>query len=138
VWQVFIKFPTIFSKFLWDGSDNFTAISGFNSPNSDGAHPEAGLILSGNNVFGTTYYGGGSGEGSIFSISLGQLTIILSGGDVILTWPTNAAGLTLQFVTNLVAPVVWNAASPAPVVFNGQNTVTNPISGTQRFYRLNQ
>ncbi|SPE57147.1 hypothetical protein SBV1_2650002 [Verrucomicrobia bacterium] len=21
MWQVFIKFPTIFSKFLWDGSD---------------------------------------------------------------------------------------------------------------------
>jgi hypothetical protein len=23
VWQVFIKFPTIFSKFLWDGSESF-------------------------------------------------------------------------------------------------------------------
>jgi hypothetical protein len=34
---------------------------------------------------------------------------------------------TLQSTTNL-----------APVVIAGQNTVTNPISGAQRFYRLKQ
>jgi hypothetical protein len=27
---------------------------------------------------------------------------------------------------------------PAPVVVNGQNTVTNGISGSQKFYRLIQ
>jgi hypothetical protein len=66
-----------------------------------------------------------------------QLTIIRSEPHVILTWPTNYAGYTLQSTTNLVAPV-WTANSPAPIVVNGQNTVTNRISGTQQFFRLSQ
>ena len=56
------------------------------------------------------------------------LTITLSGDNVILTWV--ATGFTLQSTTNLTAPV-WIAVS-------GQNTVTNPIAGTQMFYRLSQ
>jgi hypothetical protein len=67
-----------------------------------------------------------------------QLTIIPSGANVILRWPTNAAGFTLQSTTNLVSPAVWSTVSPAPVIVNGQNTVTNPISGKQQFYRLSQ
>jgi hypothetical protein len=55
-----------------------------------------------------------------------------------LTWPTNAAGFTLQSTTNLVSPAVWSTVSPGPVVVNGQNAVTNPVSGTQNFYRLSQ
>jgi uncharacterized repeat protein (TIGR03803 family) len=67
-----------------------------------------------------------------------QLTIIPSGANVILTWPTNAAGFTLQSTTNLVAPAVWSIVSPEPIVIGGQNAVVNPISGTQKFYRLSQ
>jgi hypothetical protein len=55
-----------------------------------------------------------------------------------LTWPTNAVGFTLQSTTNLHSPAAWVTNSPAPVVINGQNTVTNPISGAQQFYRLRQ
>jgi hypothetical protein len=66
-----------------------------------------------------------------------ELAIVDSGANVILTWPTNAAGYTLQSTTNL-APASWSTVSPAPVVVNGQNSVTNPISGTQKFYRLVQ
>jgi hypothetical protein len=63
-------------------------------------------------------------------------------GGIILTWPTNNAGydytgFILQSTTNLVAPV-WSTNSPAPVVIAGQNTVTNPITGAQQFYRLVQ
>jgi len=67
-----------------------------------------------------------------------QLTIIPSGANVVLTWPTNATGFNLQSTTNLGSAAVWSTNSPAPVVVNGQNTVTNPISGTQQFYRLSQ
>jgi hypothetical protein len=42
----------------------------------------------------------------------------------------------LQSTTNLVSPVVWSTNSPAPVVIADQNTVTNPITGAQQFYRL--
>jgi uncharacterized repeat protein (TIGR03803 family) len=36
--------------------------------NSDGAQPEAGLILAGNTLYGTTYFGGLSGEGTVFAV----------------------------------------------------------------------
>jgi formylglycine-generating enzyme required for sulfatase activity len=66
-----------------------------------------------------------------------QLTITLSGTNVVLTWPTNnTAGLILQSTLNLGAAAVWNPVYPAPVVVNGPNTVTNPISDTRQFYRL--
>jgi hypothetical protein len=60
-----------------------------------------------------------------------QLAITLSGTNVILTWPTNATGFTLESTTNLVPPAVWT-----PVT--GQNAVTNPITATRKFYRLSQ
>jgi uncharacterized repeat protein (TIGR03803 family) len=99
------------------------------------------LILSGNTLYGTAYQGGSAGLGTIFSLSLPpppQLTIIRSGANVILTWPANAAGFTLQSTTSLLSPAVWITNSPAPVVVNGQNAVTNSVSGTQKFYRLSQ
>jgi uncharacterized repeat protein (TIGR03803 family) len=112
---------------------------------SDGANPQAGLILSGNTLYGTAYWGDSSDNGTVFSLSLGSvsapvptLTIIPSGANVILTWPTDAAGFTLQSTTNLVSPVVWSIVSPGPIVIGGQNLVINPISGTQKFYRLSQ
>jgi hypothetical protein len=57
---------------------------------------------------------------------------------VIFTWPTNATGFTLQSTTNLTPSAIWSTVSPAPVIVNGQYTVTNSISGTQQFYRLSQ
>jgi hypothetical protein len=70
-----------------------------------------------------------------------QLTITPSGippSGITLAWSTNAVGFTLQSTTNLVSPVVWSTNSTAPVVIAGQNTVTNPITGAQQFYRLIQ
>jgi uncharacterized repeat protein (TIGR03803 family) len=126
---------------------SFTA-TGTNSSgvytNSDGANPDAGLILLGDMLYGTASGGGGSGKGTVFSLSFTpQLTITPSGANVVLTWPTNVAGFDysgyiLQSTTNLVPAGAWNTVSPAPVVVNGQNTVTNPISGTQMFFRLSQ
>jgi hypothetical protein len=43
----------------------------------------------------------------------------------------------LQSTTNVFSPV-WTTNLPAPVTVNGLNTVTNPISGTQQFFRLSQ
>jgi uncharacterized repeat protein (TIGR03803 family) len=122
-----------------DGT-GFTNLHNFTFSNSDGVAPQAGLILSGNTLYGTTYGGGSSSAGTVFSLSLPlpQLTIIRSGANVNLTWPTNATGFTLQSTTNLVSPGVWSTVSPAPVIVNGQNTVTNPISGTKKFFRLSK
>ncbi len=72
-----------------------------------------------------------------------QLTITLSGANVVLTWPAHVGGFDytgfrLQSTTNLVPPLAWSTNSPAPVVINGQNVITNPITGPQQFYRLVQ
>src|SRR5262249_19312434 len=67
-----------------------------------------------------------------------QLTITASGTNVILSWPTNAVGFTLQSTTNFRSSASWVTNSSAPVVVNGQNNVTNPVSGPQQFYRLSQ
>jgi uncharacterized repeat protein (TIGR03803 family) len=119
---------------------SFTATSPLNATNSDGANPYAGLVLSGHTMFGTAEAGGSWENGTVFSISLPvspQLTITPSAGNVILTWPTVTTGYTLQSTTNLVSSV-WTTNSSAPIVVNGQNTVTNSISGTQQFFRLSQ
>jgi uncharacterized repeat protein (TIGR03803 family) len=112
---------------------------------SDGSVLEAGLILSGNILYGAAGFGGSANNGTIFSLSLPlpQLTITPSGTNVILTWPTNGPGIdysgfTLQSTTNLVSPAGWSTVVPVQGVVNGLNTVTNPISGTQQFYRLIQ
>jgi len=105
---------------------------------TDGAYLEGGLILSGNTLYGTASYASISGQGTVFSIFIQpQLTILPSGQSVILTWPTNYDGFALQSATNLASPV-WTTNSPPPATINGQNTVTNPISGSKEFFRLSQ
>ncbi len=66
-----------------------------------------------------------------------QLTILYSGTNVIVSWPTNYTGYTLQSTTNLVSPL-WNTNLPSPVVVSTNYTVTDTISGTTKFYRLQQ
>jgi len=132
---------TVFS-ISTNGSD-FTTVHSF-AGGSEGVSPVAGLILSGNTLYGTTQAGGSWNNGTVFSLSFTpQLVPVRSGANIVLTWPTNYAGFdytgyTLQFTTNLGSSAVWTPNYFPPVVVDGQNMVTNPISGTQRFYRLSQ
>ncbi|HXC99133.1 MAG TPA: choice-of-anchor tandem repeat GloVer-containing protein, partial [Verrucomicrobiae bacterium] len=125
---------------------NFTVNDVSPYTNIDGAHPNAGLIFSGNALYGTATGGGNpdsfTGSGTVFSLAVGpalisppKLSILQAGTNVILTWPTNVTGFNLQSVTNAVS-TNWSTVLPGPVVVGGQNTVTNAISGTQKFYRL--
>jgi uncharacterized repeat protein (TIGR03803 family) len=54
------------------GFTNLYSFSATNSSgiNSDGAAPFAGLILSGNTLYGTAEYGGSNGYGAVFSINI--------------------------------------------------------------------
>ena len=52
---------------------NFSVTSGASSTNSGGAQPYASLILSGSTLYGTTIYGGGSGNGTVFKIDTNGL-----------------------------------------------------------------
>jgi len=103
--------------------------------NSDGANPSAGLVLSGNTLYGTTAYGGSSGNGTVFRLWLGSasvsephLNIIRSGTNAILAWPANAAAFSLQS-----APAVPGSFTNLP---GATSPYTNPITGAQQFFRL--
>ena len=61
---------------------------------------------------------------------------VAPGNNLILAWPTNMVGFTLQSATNLTSPVVWIGVTNPPVVLGGQYTVTNSFSGGNKFYRL--
>ncbi len=116
---------------------SFTAES--SGINSDGANPYSGLTLSGNTLYGTAKWGGISGYGTVFSVPLGPvLAGIRFAANFVLMWPTNATGFSLQSTTNLGPAAVWGTNLAAPVVVNGQKTVTNHISGTHIFYRLSK
>jgi hypothetical protein len=86
--------------------------------------------------------GGTSNKSTVLQLvtvpELPQLAITPSGTNVILSWPTNPTGFTLEFATNLASPNGWNTNSTAPLVISGQNTVTNPMNGNQMFFRLSQ
>ncbi|HLH57099.1 MAG TPA: choice-of-anchor tandem repeat GloVer-containing protein [Verrucomicrobiae bacterium] len=108
---------------------------------SDGLGPNS-LVLSDGKLYGTATIGGVNNYGTVFSLSLPLAAPVLAeiamGENLILTWPTNFPGFTLQCTTNLGPSAVWTSDTPVPVTVNGQITVTNPISGTQRFFRLSQ
>jgi uncharacterized repeat protein (TIGR03803 family) len=47
----------------------FSDVSGPNAANNDGANPASSLILSGSALYGTAQFGGGSGQGAVFSVN---------------------------------------------------------------------
>jgi hypothetical protein len=59
-----------------------------------------------------------------------------SGNELILSWPTNAVGFTLQSTFNLTLPVAWDESTNTPAVIGAQFTVTNAMTGSVQFYRL--
>ncbi len=118
---------------------HFAGISDSFHTNSEGANPEASLVLSGNTLFGTAVSGGSWGFGTIFRLFVQpQLKMSRSEGNVVLAWPANSTGFILQTTTNLIPPTLWRTAFPEPVVVNGEAIVTNAISDAQQFYRLAQ
>jgi hypothetical protein len=60
----------------------------------------------------------------------------VASNSIMLAWPTNDVGFTLQSTTNLLAPTGWAIVTNVPVVVNGKYTVTNIMSGLQQFFRL--
>ena len=115
---------------------SFTPYSGNKNP--DGAGPNDAPAVAGTILYGTASYGGDGGSGTGFSLLLSppELTIAPSVTSVVVAWPFGATGFTLQSTTNLLSTASWTPASVAPVVVNGQQTVTHPVDGPHRFYRL--
>jgi uncharacterized repeat protein (TIGR03803 family) len=119
---------------------------GFNLTNSDGAVPQAGLVLSGNALYGTTSAGGDGGNGTVFSLSASQLTILgvtLSGTNLVINGANGQSGGTyvakmstnLSLSLNQWTPVATNVLNTSG---NFTLTVTNAvdIKAPRRFYIL--
>jgi hypothetical protein len=97
-------------------------------------------------VGGTTYYicaGGVNGAFGSLQIRAhaaaprSKMTITRAGTNVVIAWPTNSTGFTLYSATNIArAPVSWTVATPLPTIVKDMYTVTNPIVGTARYFRL--
>lgn len=122
-------FTTLYS-FSATISDPFIGIYG-TTTNSDGAEPCAGLILSGNTLYGATPFGGTNGNGTAFALTLPPITPIplniqLVGNAVVLSWTNPAFFLQAAPTVTGVYVDVTSATSP----------YTNVITGTQKFFRL--
>ncbi len=75
---------------------------------------------------------------SVRNVALPQptLTIQRTGGtNIVLSWPTNFTGYTLEASTNLNTNV-WTDVIAQPVVSGTNNVVTNFTAAAARFYRL--
>jgi len=86
----------------------------------------------------TSIFNAGLAGEPLLSLIPVQLAVKQLVSNVIVSWPTNFTGYTLQSTTNLGPSAIWSTNVPAPVVVNGQYTVTNSISGAQQFFRLSQ
>ena len=72
----------------------------------------------------------------INSMTVAGLTLNIqkAGNNAVLSW-LNIPGFYLESATSL-APANWQSNSISPVVVNGENFVTNSITGHQQFFRL--
>jgi len=120
-----------------DGSD-FTVLHMFTMydqtyyTNSDGAYPQADLILSGNILYGTASTGG-NGYGTVFALTLPSstpapipLNFALKNGQLVLSW--NDPTFALQSASSLTGS--WTNLSSA------SSPYTNKLTGAQVFFRL--
>jgi hypothetical protein len=64
------------------------------------------------------------------------LSLLRSGNNVVLAWPTSFAGFTLQSATNSIAAPSWTTVTNLPAIANGLYMVTNATAGPLKFYRL--
>lgn len=110
-------------------AQTFTTLYAFTNGN-DGAGPQAGLVWSGNMLYGTAAFGGNAGFGTVFA----------------LTFPPAPIPLNVQLVDNAVVlsstdpSFVLQAAPEVTGVFTNIPGATSPHTNTftdpQMFFRL--
>ena len=65
-----------------------------------------------------------------------QLTLLLSGTNLMISWPTSASGYQLQSTSTLVPPVAWSAVTQTLSTNGTTISVVVPVSGGRQFFRL--
>lgn len=129
-------------NFASAATDQFTII------NNDGADAVTGIfsglpqnkkLYIGQELFQISYTGGTGNDVVLTRLVTPPpplLTIERASTNAVrLIWPTNDPPFSLQTTTNLAA-TNWLAATPLPTIVGANNTVTDTVAGTNRFYRL--
>ena len=98
------------------------------------------LAVSGSDLYagGRFRMAGGKGSAHVARAYLERpyLSILRSGGEVTLTWPTFYAGFVLQQNPDAASPGSWSPAN-YPLTTNGaMKSATVPLTPTNRFFRL--
>lgn len=120
--------------------DSFT-IAGGGGTSTGGSYSMSGTI---------SQSGGGKFSGGSYSLDSGFwsvaiaiqtpdapfLSVVRSGENLVISWPTNSFGFVLQETTTLAVSGSWQNSSPAPVVSGTMNILTLPASPGLKFYRL--
>ena len=75
------------------------------------------------------------GEMRLLGETFPTVTVRISGGSVVLSWPLNP-GYRLERRTSFSPTVGWSLVSTAPLLSNFLNTVTLPRGATTEFFRL--
>src|SRR5437868_3769633 len=66
-----------------------------------------------------------------------QLQILRLGTNVVVSWPTQAVGFTLQSVDSVASGQTWLSVTDMPSVLNNTFAVTQSL-GQRRFFRLSK
>jgi hypothetical protein len=64
-----------------------------------------------------------------------RLRMTRAGDRILLAWTNSATGFILE-QSGAASGATWTNVEPTPVVIEGENRVTNAVSGARRFYRL--
>jgi len=126
-----------------DGTDfttlyDFTAADPGTGTNLDGVSPFAGVVLSGNTLYGTASSAGASGFGTVFALSLvPSLGIVRTGPQSVLSWPTWAPNFGVQFTTNLVSGT-WSNLTSGITALGTNYVFTNSLNRPAAYFRLKQ
>jgi hypothetical protein len=134
----------------WNGSSWSALGSGINAPGSGTIGIVHSLVFdsAANLYVGGNFTTAGTNVSAFVAealfhppLPLPQLTMTISGPYVILQWPTNFTGFSVQSTTDaLPSGTSWTSVVQPPVINNGQYTVTilDGISAAKKYYRLKQ